>query len=390
MLFALCAGAPMSLAKASPILVDVAIVGTGVAGLWLGNLLTRRGLAVALCDPGPLGGVQTAMSQGIIHGGVKYALGGARRSAWLAAMPARWRACLAGRDDVDLRGTKVASETVHVVSVRAGAKLRTLLARQVVSGGVKRVAAAPPLGGGMAYASSDFALDVPSLVRRLAAAVRHRVLTHRVDAEAVVPGPRGVAGLRLGGRVLQASAYVFAAGAGNAALAERVGAKASMRLRPLRQICVWPRAPAPPVYAHCLAKALGVEPDLTVTTHGPALYLGGKVANFAGERRRPRDDAGRIALARALLTEHLPGLDLTGAKFKVVAADRAEPAAAPLGEAFVARRGNAFVCWPIKLSLAPRLGDRMLAALAGLRPRAASWPGDPAAPCRYASPPYMC
>ena len=378
-------------AKTSPMLVDVAIVGAGVAGLWLANLLTRRGFAVAVCDPGPLGGEQTAMSQGIIHGGVKYTLGGARRSPRLAAMPARWRACLAGQDDVDLRGVEIAAEAVHLVSARASARPRALLAGWLAGGVAKRITPAPPpFGRGAVYATADFALDVPSLVRRLAAPVRHRVVAQRVDAEALIPGPQGIAGLRLAGRVLEAGAYVFAAGAGNAALAERVGVEAPMRLRPLRQICVWPRAPFPPVGAHCLAGALGVEPELTVTTHGPALYVGGEVASAGagGKGGGPRDDAERIELARALLSEHLPGVDFTGAIFKVVVARRAEPAAAPLGDAFVARRGNAFVCWPIKLSLAPQLGDRLLAALANLRPRSAPWPGDQAARRAYATPPY--
>ena len=376
-------------AKMSSILVDVAIVGAGVAGLWLANLLTRRGFAVAVCDPGPLGGAQTIMSQGIVHGGVKYALGGARRSRWLAAMPARWRACLAGQDDVDLRGVEIAADAVRLAGVRARAKPRTLLAGRLAGGVAKRLAPTPPpFGRGAVYATADFALDVPSLVRRLAAPVRHRVLARRVDAGALTPGPQGVAGLRLAGRAVEASAYVFAAGAGNAALAERVGVEAPMRLRPLRQLCVWPRAPFPPVCAHCLAGAFGVEPELTVTTHGPALYVGGEVAS-AGAGGGPRDDAERIERARALLSEHLPGVDFAGATFKVVAAQRAEPAAAPLGDAFVARRGNAFVCWPIKLSLAPRLGDRLLAALAGLRPRSAPWPGD-LATRPYATPPYAC
>ena len=52
---------------------DVLIVGGGVAGLWLNARLRRLGYSTLLVDKGVLGGGQSAKSQGIIHGGTKYA-----------------------------------------------------------------------------------------------------------------------------------------------------------------------------------------------------------------------------------------------------------------------------------------------------------------------------
>ena len=66
----------------SPILkIDAAILGGGVAGLWALNLLRARGYSAVLFEAGDLGGAQTIDSQGMIHGGIKYALGGALTSA---------------------------------------------------------------------------------------------------------------------------------------------------------------------------------------------------------------------------------------------------------------------------------------------------------------------
>ena len=378
----------MSLAarESPPIRVDVAIAGAGVAGLWLGNLFAERGLSVAICEPRSLGGVQTSAAQGLIHSGVKYALGQAERlDNALAEMPARWRACLAGEGEVDLRGVRIAAEQMHLFSARPGAKTRTLLAGLAAAGRLRRVDAAnvPPFEDGALFETGEFAIDVQSLVRRLATRLRHRVIATGVDAQCVVPGPQGVRHLRLAGRKLQASAYVFAAGAGNDALAQRIGAATAMRLRPLRQTCVWPATPPPAIFAHCLADPPSAEPELTVTSHGPALYVGGKVASDGAAR----DEKEQIEMVRTLLRQHLSGLDLAGAACKTIVVARAEPSSG-LGDAFAARHGNCLVCWPNKLSLVPRLGDLALAAFDHLRPMAAPWPGAADAIPRYAAPPY--
>ena len=69
--------------------VDVAIIGGGIAGLWLHNCLLASGYSSILIEKQQLGSGQTLASQGMIHGGIKYTLGGATTSAseTIAAMP---------------------------------------------------------------------------------------------------------------------------------------------------------------------------------------------------------------------------------------------------------------------------------------------------------------
>ncbi|MDF1622160.1 MAG: FAD-dependent oxidoreductase, partial [Pseudohongiella nitratireducens] len=55
---------------------QITIVGGGIAGLWLLNRLCLAGYDAILLDKGGLGSGQTLASQGIIHGGLKYALNG--------------------------------------------------------------------------------------------------------------------------------------------------------------------------------------------------------------------------------------------------------------------------------------------------------------------------
>ena len=56
--------------------LDIAIFGAGIAGLWTLAHLQQAGYRVALFERHALGGVQSIASQGIIHGGTKYALTG--------------------------------------------------------------------------------------------------------------------------------------------------------------------------------------------------------------------------------------------------------------------------------------------------------------------------
>jgi hypothetical protein len=82
------------------------------------------------------------MSQGMIHGGMKYALGGALTGASQAIqdMPARWRACLAGTGEVDLTGEKPLSEHYYLwPGGGIGARLTTLLGSKLLAGRVERV-----------------------------------------------------------------------------------------------------------------------------------------------------------------------------------------------------------------------------------------------------------
>ncbi|MDE0694043.1 MAG: FAD-dependent oxidoreductase [Gammaproteobacteria bacterium] len=352
--------------------VDVAFVGGGVASLWLACLAQSLGLSVVVIAPAPLGGEQTMASQGIIHGGAKYSLNGsAKKAGHLTAMPARWRRCLAGNavagsGDLDLSGVTVLAEHVELRACTRRARLRQRAAARLLTG----AANTPALASG-ANRLPDFVVDVESLIARLVGGIEGCLLAEKVGPEQVRRGDEGVAGIHLATTTVVAQRYVFAAGAGNVELAPRLGFGTSTTvLRPLHQAWAVVEHP-PPTFAHCLVRAFGTEPDLTVTTHEAGnktvLYLGGHLAT-AGIARSADDqiDATKHVLARAL-----PHLDLTHARFGTVRVARAEPALAAArrtDDAFLTARGNALLCFPVKLSLAPRLGDLFLNEVAGLKP----------------------
>ena len=53
---------------------QIAIIGGGISGLWLLNSLRNAGYDAVLFEKNALGSQQTFASQGMIHGGIKYAL----------------------------------------------------------------------------------------------------------------------------------------------------------------------------------------------------------------------------------------------------------------------------------------------------------------------------
>ena len=356
--------------------LDVLVVGGGIAGLWTARRLQAAGHVCAVVEREALGAGQTGAAQGMIHGGLKYALDGrpSAASEALAAMPGRWRACLEGTGEVDLRGVRRLADACWLWADDAfRGRLATLLASRLLRGRAERAApgARPPFlehaaFDGVAVRLDEIVVDVPSLLDVLAAPLAPR-LVRITDLEERLHRDASGPGLTLGDRVLRPRHVVLCAGAGNEALLAALGeAGPAMQRRPLHQVCVAVDHPHP-VHGHCLTGQLGTEPRLTITSHpreggGWLWYLGGALAGAGVERDR---DA-QIAAARVEVARALPWLDVTTAAFSTLRVDRAEPATGSgrrPDHAFVAGTGPVITTWPTKLTLAPDLADRVLELL---------------------------
>jgi glycerol-3-phosphate dehydrogenase len=357
---------------------DIAIIGGGIAGLWCLNHLRGQGYSAILFEQEALGGYQTIGSQGMIHGGVKYALAGAwsGSSATISAMPAIWRQCLAGRGKVDLRGCRVLSEDFYLWSTAAlQSRISSFFASKMLRGRVARVAPTDyprPLQAadfrGQVYRLADLVLDVPSLVQTLAD--RHCEAIFRLDWQHAAlrrEGQRAV--LELPGCTIAPSQLLLAAGAGNESLlADLDCATPAMQRRPLQQVLVRHEYEEA-FYGHCM----GGEPSprLTISSHRdssgrPVWYLGGDLSTGAADE----EPARLIDRARAELDELLPWIDFGRSEWATLKLDRAEPRQTGLkrpDSAFLARlenTENARVAWPTKLTLCPDLGNELERQLA--------------------------
>ncbi|WP_296259108.1 MULTISPECIES: NAD(P)/FAD-dependent oxidoreductase [unclassified Pseudomonas] len=365
----------------SALSTDVLIVGAGVAGLWLNARLRRQGFSTVLVESAGLGGGQTFKSQGIIHGGAKYALHGALSGASeaIADMPRRWREALDGNGELDLRGVRLLSEAHYLWSPGTIAgNLTSFFASKAVRGRVDQVkgselpaALQDPRFKGKVYRLAELVIDVPSLVAKLAELAGDSLLAGDVIEPLRDEGQ--LTGLRVDGRDIRAQRVVLSAGEGTADLLKAFNiSQPTMQRRPLHMVLV--KGPTlKPLYAHCLGA--GPKPRITVTTHPAAngqwvWYLGGDIAEADGVARGP---AEQIAFAKRELSQLLPWVDLGQAQFATLRVDRAEPQQSGLvrpDNAYLDVQGRLLVGWPTKLALAPDFADRVLASLShdGIHP----------------------
>lgn len=370
--------------------IDVLIFGGGVAGLWTLSRLRGCGYRCLLLESRALGATQSIGSQGIIHGGVKYALTGEASSAAraIADMPARWADCLAGRGEVDLSAVRTISPCTYlwttpglvsrVAGLAASKVLRTNVER--VPGQDRPPALARAPRGVDVYRVEEPVLDARSVLYALVDWTRCPPVRYDALDPASVRNVDGRAMLRASVSdewvEVHAAHIVLTAGPGNEPLLRTLAPlrppEARMQRRPLHMAMV--RGPAdvlPPLFGHCLgASSL---PRLTVTGWSsdstPAgeprhvvWYIGGQVA----ERGVDLSPEAQIMEARRELAACVPWVNTSGCRWATARWERAEGLAAD------GRRPDlpvlhssalVSVAWPSKLALAPLLADQVVACL---------------------------
>lgn len=361
---------------------DVVIIGGGIAGLWLLNRLRQQGYSALLLEAGTLGGGQTHKAQGIIHGGMKYALQGSVTAATkaIADMPDFWQACLTGNGPINLRNVPILSShqylwtTGSVVSKVAGFFAGMALRGQVKT--LKR-AAFPTIFQtsqfhGEVYELNEPVIDVHALIHELVKsqqdAIFHFDLPAASDLHFNAQGEIisfDIHAAPLPPITLTAKKFIFAAGSGNEILlANTEDATVRGQRRPLHMVMV-KHDFRDPLYAHCLG--LGATPRMTITTHTAAdgkmiWYIGGQIA----EEGINRDAARQCEVAKQELQDLFPWLDFSTAQFAAFHVDRAEAEQPGLKrpDSFTIKEiANYFAVWPTKLALTPMLAENILQRL---------------------------
>ncbi len=361
--------------------MEVVIFGGGAAGLWLLDELSRRGRRAVLLEAHALGTGQTVAAQGIIHGGLKYTLGGllTNSATSIREMPALWRRCLDGQREPNLSNVRRRSNECYLwrtdsLSSRLGmlgAQFGLRVAPQSVSDDDRpEILRGCP---GTVARLPEQVISTVSLIEVLAARNRERLLKidpARVAFEYGQPGE--VESIRLGRAngdhlELHPRVVIFTAGAGNSALRRSVGLTVeAMQRRPLHMVLLRGRR-LPAFQGHCVD---GAKTRVTITSDLDAAgrtvwQIGGQIA----EEGVAWDARTLLAKARQELRTVLPGIDLPAVKWSTYRVDRAEgivPGGKRPESVQIRHDGNCLTAWPTKLALVPQLVTEMVKAVSRL------------------------
>ncbi|MEE2907739.1 MAG: FAD-dependent oxidoreductase, partial [Planctomycetota bacterium] len=321
---------------AAPHRLDVLILGGGAAGLWLLDDLHRLGYSVALAEAGSLGSGQTIASQGIIHGGLKYALHGhaGKAARAIRGMPLRWRRSLAGERAPDLTPTRRRAEYC-MIWAKPGLRSRLGLLGASLGLSVKPRALSPDSRPavlrdwhGPVLRLGEQVIEPGSFLQVLADQHLSRILRvdgpQGIEIEATREGHVREAHLRCpGGQMMtiQPQHLVLAAGEGNSRIRNRLGLPVEhIQKRPLQMVMACGNLPL--LNGHCIRNA---SPWLTITStrdHADRVVwqIGGQVA----------EDMARTSSTQAIdraihdLKLALPDLDHVDTRFATYLASRAE------------------------------------------------------------------
>lgn len=359
--------------------VDIAIIGGGVAGLWLLNRLRQLGLSVILLESNTLGGQQTSKSQGIIHGGMKYALQGILTPAAqaIAEMPTIWKNCLQGNGEINLSNVPILSAKQYLWSTGSiASKIAGFFAGVTLKSETNTLNKESfpeifqhPQFQGQVYSLDEIVLDTHTLICELMKP--HQEVIFKID-----PMHENQFELDFSDRLVsmkiqaepmdslrvKAQKYIFTAGSGNELLLKKLRHNVvEMQRRPLHMV-IMKHDFNFPVYAHCLG--LGSTPRITITTHRShdgkyVWYLGGQIS----EEGVKRNSEEQIQLTKKELQNLFSWLDFSKAQFASFFIDRAEnqqPGGSRPDSCYMKEIENMIIAWPTKLAFAPQLAKEIV------------------------------
>jgi glycerol-3-phosphate dehydrogenase len=358
--------------------LDTVIFGAGITGLWTLNRLKQEGYQAVLLENKAIGAGQTGASQGIIHGGMKYALTGklSAASQAIADMPNIWRNCLNQKGEIDLSKAKILSEAQYLWSDgKASSKITGFFASKLLKSRCQLLKKneMPELFQdeafkGQVYQLNEMVLDIESVLTAFSESLQDFIfksddsLKLHFDEEKLsfveykLPSGEDIK--------ITANHFVFCAGEGNAVLLKDVVKAPEMQKRPLRMTILTFKGVLP-IYAHSLGT--NANPRVTITSHQNSSgdyvwYVGGQVAEEGVSKNEEEHHEHVISELKDLM----PWINFENIQISSFLINRAEPKM-PDGKrpdnAFVRQQGNIITVWPTKLAFAPVVVNQILGLL---------------------------
>jgi len=356
---------------------DIVIVGGGIAGLWIYNKVKALGYSAILLESKELGSGQTSKSQGIIHGGMKYALGGNYTAAAKAAasMPERWLNCLFAKGDIDLSKVPILSNEQYLwAEATLTAKLTGIVANIALKSKIKQLGKDefPKIFQdknfkGIVSSLNEIVIDVNKLIQELSNKYPKNI--YKADNTNILQNNNDEVLLEVSNSTfstkIKTQKVIFTAGNGNQEFLEKINNNnTKMQQRPLHMALV-KHDFADPLFAHLLG--LNSTPKITITTHkakdGKTIwYIGGQIAED-GVNKTANE---QIEITKKELKNYFSWLDFSSARFatfKINRAENFEGDGKKPDSYFIDETNNCIIAWPTKLAFTPMLADSIIKKL---------------------------
>lgn len=358
--------------------VDAVIIGGGIAGLWTLASLRKKGLHAILLEKEALGSGQTLASQGIIHGGSKYALNGVitRAAKMISNMPEVWRNAMLDRSTnaINLSKSKLLSSTQYLApSARADSKMFTFPGSKSMASHNQAISGndIPTSYQELGLRGNIFQLDemvfaVQTILHCFTEQYGDFIFQANISAADINSSEKQHC-INTGENCINSPYVIIACGEGFESLQL---SQPKMQKRPL-QMVMMAGANLPSIYAHFIGRSN--NPLLTITSHphpqslsDTVWYMGGSLAEDGAHKTA----AQQIAQCIKLLTHVLPNIEVgvgdPQVRFATQYINRAEHKQRHLSrpdDAYIHSHNNIISGWPTKLSLAPRFAEKVLAEI---------------------------
>ena len=351
---------------------DIVIVGGGIAGLWTLAAAREKGLSAILLEKKALGAGQTLASQGIIHGGSKYALSGKITGATsrISDMPRVWQSACDGKLAIDLGKARLLSKNQYLIPTTGiDTKLLSFLGSKSMRSHTKKIKAdqMPSAYSQCGISNSSFQLneivfDTRSVIKCFLEKYGNSIYQYDFKPENIYRSEDDGITLKLDQHniTIKTQYLVFACGEGFETMQQK---QPEMQKRPLHMVIAKGKN-LPLIYAHFIGRSS--KPLLTITSHPcdesdeVVWYLGGGLA----EDGIDLTDEAQIDKTKKLLKQLTPGISIDNTmqfnSFRINRAEQKQHNLIRPDDAFVFQNGRIITGWPTKLALAPRFADQVL------------------------------
>ena len=392
----------MQTTKSKKIKLNTIIFGGGIAGLWTLNLLKARGYTnIALLETNTLGHKQTGLSQGIIHGGIKYALANKITDSTTAIqdMPRIWNSYLNqnGEFKLELEQKQDNNDYKNLIlnnfqylytpkSLASGFK--KFLYQKMLTSSCDALDKEdyPDFLSSKKFKNTlcklnEIILNIPNLIQALHNNILEDCFNYQDIIEYSLEEKSNTHNIKIKDKnnqiiSIEAKNLILCAGENNKQILDKLKLEnpPEMQIRPLHMVWVKDKN-LPKLYMHCMQKT--DKPLITISSHpnnnnnntnNNTWYLGGDIAETGCELSK---DA-QIKRAQDILSNLFPDLfrklNLQDkSKWGAIHINRAEGLQPnnkrPAGPIINQSENNIITIWPTKLTFAPMISDKIIAQI---------------------------